>query len=947
MFSLRLAAADGAPDAHLETDPDPRARGGGRGAALPEGRHAPARPASSGPVQAFDARREERRSAPRSRRTRATSCSRSPTTRPSTARASSRGAPPRRRRRSARCSSPASSPRTATSARSGSTKAEDARRRRAASTRRRADRRAPRARRATRAAAPTGATRSRTTTRSSRSIPTTSRRCSRASSSTPRRASARRRSRSSSARSRGARAASRSLRAMVGRAPRAGSHDRGRRDAASATPRSASTTPRSLARPHRARRRAARRGRRRRAGSSASSRRTPTARRALAAAAQALRRRSATGRARSRCYRRALDLAPEDTDDDARARRRLRARRTDRRAAHAPASASSSSSRRRRTCASTSRTPSRAKPRADEAYARPSPEFLEAARQPARRAEPPHARRPPGHHGVPERPREPLPPDRLPAAHRRGRRRGARVRASASRPTRETVQLRGAHVYREERPGRRGHRERRGRRPTTRRSRCTRARAPSTCTSRGSTRATSSSCTTASRTSPQRNAFADYFGEVVYMQSTEPIARTEYVLITPKSRHVLLQQAERRRASRRRSRRRATRRSTTSSPRTSPPLEPEPLQPPLAEIARPRPRLDLQELGRHGPLVLGPRQGPVHRRRRGAPARRRDHQGPHRRQARKVRAIYDYVVQKTRYVALEFGIHGFKPYRCAQIFARGFGDCKDKATLIVTMLKELGIPATIVIVRTGHARRLRDRAGEPRAVRSRDRLRAVARPLPRRHRRVHRLDRAPAMDRGALALQVNEGKPKLVHLPEPPASRERRRASTSRRRVGADGTAQIDWRVDVTGVERAARGAQRYHAEGAPQAARPGGSRARAARRSRSQTVDGERSRGRRADGAAPREGQGARASRARDGDTLERPVGAARAHGPRLRAALVAPARHRASPRRPRRRRTSTTIKLPPGAKVIGGAAPARAAQSPFGIVQGRRSTRPAAASA
>ena len=29
----------------------------------------------------------------------------------------------------------------------------------------------------------------------------------------------------------------------------------------------------------------------------------------------------------------------------------------------------------------------------------------------------------------------------------------------------------------------------------------------------------------------------------------------------------------------------------------------------------------------------------------------------------KARAIYDYVVQKTRYVALEFGIHGFKPYR--------------------------------------------------------------------------------------------------------------------------------------------------------------------------------------------------------------------------------------------------------------------------------------------
>jgi len=33
-----------------------------------------------------------------------------------------------------------------------------------------------------------------------------------------------------------------------------------------------------------------------------------------------------------------------------------------------------------------------------------------------------------------------------------------------------------------------------------------------------------------------RNAFADYFGEVTYMQSGEPLGRAEYVLITPKSR---------------------------------------------------------------------------------------------------------------------------------------------------------------------------------------------------------------------------------------------------------------------------------------------------------------------------------------------------------------------------------------------------------------------------
>ncbi len=66
----------------------------------------------------------------------------------------------------------------------------------------------------------------------------------------------------------------------------------------------------------------------------------------------------------------------------------------------------------------------------------------------------------------------------------------------------------------------------------------------------------------------------------------------------------------------------------------------------------------------------------------------------------KIRAIYNYVVKKIRYVGLEFGIHGYKPYKARQVFNRKFGDCKDKALLIMTMLKEAGIPSKIVLVRT-------------------------------------------------------------------------------------------------------------------------------------------------------------------------------------------------------------------------------------------------------
>lgn len=64
-----------------------------------------------------------------------------------------------------------------------------------------------------------------------------------------------------------------------------------------------------------------------------------------------------------------------------------------------------------------------------------------------------------------------------------------------------------------------------------------------------------------------------------------------------------------------------------------------------------------------------------------------------------VSAIYDYVVTNTRYVALEFGIHGYKPYRVDRVLARRFGDCKDKASLIHAMLKVAGVDTRLVLLR--------------------------------------------------------------------------------------------------------------------------------------------------------------------------------------------------------------------------------------------------------
>jgi transglutaminase-like putative cysteine protease len=306
-----------------------------------------------------------------------------------------------------------------------------------------------------------------------------------------------------------------------------------------------------------------------------------------------------------------------------------------------------------------------------------------------------------------------------------------------------------------------------------------------------------------------RNAFADYFGEVVYMQGTEPTKRSEYVLMTPKTRQFFFNQPQVP----------GLEQTVTEEgdqrvfhfvARDLAAVKEEPLQPPWSETlghVNVSTYKTWEDVGRWYWGLIKDQFIPDDEVRRRAEALTKGLTD----ERAKVRAIYDYVVQKTRYVALEFGIHGYKPYRCAQIFARGFGDCKDKATLVVTMLRALGVDAIPVVVRTGNKG---DIETAPASLAPFDHMIAYVPSLD------WYLDgtaeysgplELPAMDRGALALQVNEGHGKLVHLPDPPAS-----ASVSSYRidaaVAADGSAQVDWRASVEGVE-ASEWRARFHAQ--------------------------------------------------------------------------------------------------------------------------------------
>ncbi len=70
----------------------------------------------------------------------------------------------------------------------------------------------------------------------------------------------------------------------------------------------------------------------------------------------------------------------------------------------------------------------------------------------------------------------------------------------------------------------------------------------------------------------------------------------------------------------------------------------------------------------------------------------------------KVQAVYESVQRSTKYVAFEFGVHSYLPYPVSTVERRGFGDCKDKAAMMVALLRAVGVQAEFAMVRTRSAR---------------------------------------------------------------------------------------------------------------------------------------------------------------------------------------------------------------------------------------------------
>ncbi len=66
-----------------------------------------------------------------------------------------------------------------------------------------------------------------------------------------------------------------------------------------------------------------------------------------------------------------------------------------------------------------------------------------------------------------------------------------------------------------------------------------------------------------------------------------------------------------------------------------------------------------------------------------------------------IKAIHKYVSKDVRYVAISLGMGGYQPRSAADVVATGYGDCKDKATLFITLAKRLGVTAYPVLLSAG------------------------------------------------------------------------------------------------------------------------------------------------------------------------------------------------------------------------------------------------------
>jgi hypothetical protein len=72
----------------------------------------------------------------------------------------------------------------------------------------------------------------------------------------------------------------------------------------------------------------------------------------------------------------------------------------------------------------------------------------------------------------------------------------------------------------------------------------------------------------------------------------------------------------------------------------------------------------------------------------------------------KIRKLYEYLQNNTRYISIQLGIGGWQPFDAKYVAANKYGDCKALSNYMISLLKEAGIKANYVVIYGGRGRRV-------------------------------------------------------------------------------------------------------------------------------------------------------------------------------------------------------------------------------------------------
>jgi tetratricopeptide (TPR) repeat protein len=69
----------------------------------------------------------------------------------------------------------------------------------------------------------------------------------------------------------------------------------------------------------------------------------------------------------------------------------------------------------------------------------------------------------------------------------------------------------------------------------------------------------------------------------------------------------------------------------------------------------------------------------------------------------RIEALYEYVSGQFRYVSLSFGVGRYQPHAAGDVMRNQYGDCKDKHTLLASLIDAIGVHASAALVNSQRA----------------------------------------------------------------------------------------------------------------------------------------------------------------------------------------------------------------------------------------------------